>query len=123
MASRARSIAVERRGLLLALAISLGIGLVTLRTLTNNGYLLQVDIVFGPHPAPLTWDFSTPVQLMLAGLVRLLGGDLAGKVYALATLSFCAFGPMFLFRKAAWYAQGAAPLKEGQAALGTLGSA
>lgn len=110
MATRARRIAVERRGLLVALAVSLGISLVTLRTLWNNGYLLQVDVVFGPHAAPLTWDFSTPVQLVLAGLTAVGGGDLAGKAYALATLFFCAFAPMFLFRRAPWYAQVAAGL-------------
>ena len=93
-----------------AVAVSLALALLLLRSLGAAGYLLQVDIVFGPHPAPLTLDFSTPEQLLLIGLVDGLGGALAGKVFALLTVFLCAFCPMVLFRREPWPAQAAAGL-------------
>jgi hypothetical protein len=40
--------------------------------------------------------------------VRTLGGDLAGKLFAVGTLFLAGFSPMVLFRRAPWYAQGTA---------------
>jgi hypothetical protein len=92
------------------LLIGVALSVLSLRTIARPGYLIQVDIVFGPHPAPLTYDFSTPVQLLLRGLILVFGGSLAGKLFAAATIAWCAFAPMLLFRRASWYVQAAAGL-------------
>jgi hypothetical protein len=91
-----------------SVVLPLGLSLLCLRSIFHPGYLVQLDIVFGPRPAPLTHGVTAPVSALQAATVRVLGGDVAGKLYAVATLFLAGFGPMVVFRRAAWYAQGAA---------------
>lgn len=93
-----------------AVAVPLAISLACGRSLFRDGYLLQVDIVFGPRAAPVSRGFGAPVALLQAGSVEILGGALTGKLFALGTLFLAAFAPMILFRRAPWYAQSAAGL-------------
>ena len=70
--------------------------------------LLQVDIVFGPRPGPVTQGVSAPASALQWAAVHVLGGELTGKVYAVGTLFLAGFAPMVLFRRAHWYTQTAA---------------
>jgi hypothetical protein len=88
--------------------LPLGLSLLCLRSIFHTGYLLQVDIVFGPRPGPIASGVSAPVSALEVAAVHLLGGDIAGKVYAVGTLFLAGFAPMVLFRRAPWYAQCAA---------------
>ena len=72
-----------------------------LHPLVRPGYLLQVDAVFGPR-APLSLGgFGAPLQL----LTHLLGGALAGRLFAAGALYLCGFGPMVLLRRRTWISQ------------------
>jgi hypothetical protein len=86
-------------------AVPLAVGLVCLRSLFHGGYLLQLDVVFGPRPAPLTVGFGTPVTLLQTAGVEIVGGALTGRLYALGTLFFAGFAPMVLLRREPWFAQ------------------
>jgi hypothetical protein len=88
-----------------SVVIPLGLGLICLRSLVHVGYLLQLDVVFGPRPAPLTLGFGTPVALLQNAGVELLGGALTGRLYALATVFLAGFAPMVLLRRQPWFAQ------------------
>ena len=105
---RAWSISAEQAAWLRSVVLPLGLSLLCLRSIFHPGYLLQIDIVFGPRPAPLAHGITAPASALEAAAVRALGGDLAGKVFAVGALFLAGFGPMVLFRRAAWYAQGAA---------------
>jgi hypothetical protein len=74
----------------------------------RDGYLLQLDIGFGPRAWHVGWGFSAPVEALESALVHSVGGELAGKVFAVGSLFAVGFGPMFLFRRSIWYAQCAA---------------
>jgi hypothetical protein len=89
-------------------ALPLALSLICLRSLVREGYLLQVDIVFGPRPAPVLAGFGAPVTWLQATAVDVLGGDATGKLYALGALFLAGLAPMVLFRRAPWYAQCAA---------------
>ena len=89
-------------------ALPLALSLVCLRSLVDGGYVVQLDTVFGPRTPPVQAGFGLPVSALQAAAVELLGGELAGRLYAVATLAFAGFAPMVLFRRAPWYAQGAA---------------
>ncbi|HYZ93904.1 MAG TPA: hypothetical protein VFA34_16145 [Actinomycetota bacterium] len=78
---------------------------VCLRSFTRGGYLLQVDIVFGPRPGPVTPGLGAPVSALQSLAVDLLGGDVAGRIYAAGVLFLAGFAPMVLLRHARWYAQ------------------
>jgi hypothetical protein len=91
-----------------SVVLPLGLSLICLRSIFHAGYLMQVDIVFGPRPAPVAHGITAPVSALQATVVRALGGEIAGKAYAVGTLFLAGFGPMVLFRRAPWYAQGAA---------------
>ncbi|MGH3065102.1 MAG: hypothetical protein ACRDOF_02270 [Gaiellaceae bacterium] len=84
------------------------LSLICLRSLFRDGYLLQVDIVFGPRPGPVLPGLGAPVSAMQAAAVDLLGGEATGKIYAVGALFLAGFAPMILFRRAPWYAQCAA---------------
>ena len=96
-----------------SVAFPLALAFVCLRSLRHDGYLLQVDAVFGPRPGPIDGGFGAPIALLQAGAVELFGGDVTGRLYAAATLFFAGFAPMVLLRGAPWY---------GQAAAGMLGA-
>jgi hypothetical protein len=92
----------------LAVAVPLALALVCLRSFTDGGYLLQVDIVFGPRPGSVPSGFGAPVAFLQAAGVELFGGELVGRVYAAGALFLAGFGPMVLLRRAPWYARSAA---------------
>lgn len=96
--------------LLRSVVLPLVLSLICLRSLFREGYLLQVDIVFGPRPGPVLPGFGAPVTWLQAAAVEVLGGEAAGKVYAVGALFLAGFAPMILFRRAPWYAQCAAGL-------------
>jgi hypothetical protein len=85
--------------------LPLAIALVCLRSLARAGYLLQVDIVFGPRPGPIPAGFGAPVALLQTAAVDLFGGEAAGRLYALGVLFLAGFAPMVLLRRAPWYAR------------------
>jgi hypothetical protein len=78
---------------------------VCLRSFARAGYLLQVDIVFGPRPGPVPAGFAAPVAALQSLAVDVLGGDVAGRIYAAGVLFLAGFAPMVLLRRACWYAQ------------------
>ena len=92
----------------LAVAVPLVLAAVCLRSFARSGYLLQVDIVFGPRPGPVTAGFGAPVALLQGAAGGLLGGELAGRLYAGGVLFLAGFAPMVLLRRARWYAQSVA---------------
>jgi hypothetical protein len=94
--------------LLRSVVLPLALALLCLRSLWRDGYLLQVDIVFGPRPGPVLSGFAAPVTGIQAVAVDVLGGEATGKLYAVGALFLAGFAPMFLFRRAPWYAQCAA---------------
>jgi hypothetical protein len=91
-----------------SLAIPLALSILCLRSLVRDGYLVQLDAVFGPEPPPIRLGFGLPVSALQAGAVDLIGGGLTGRLYAILTLAFAGFAPMVLFRLAPWPAQCAA---------------
>jgi hypothetical protein len=95
-------------GWALAVALPLALALVCLRSFDRGGYLLQVDIVFGPRPAPVFSGFGAPVALLQAAGVELLGGEIAGRLYAVGALFLAGFAPLVLLRRAPWYGRCAA---------------
>jgi hypothetical protein len=94
--------------LLRSVVLPLVLSLICLRSLFRDGYLLQVDIVFGPRPGPVLSGFGAPVTALQAAAVDVLGGEATGKIYAVGALFLAGFAPMILFRRAPWYAQCAA---------------
>ena len=92
-------------GWALAGALPLAISLVCLRSFVDDGYLLQVDIVFGPRPGPVPAGLGAPVALLQAAGVELLGGEITGRLYAAGALFLAGFAPMVLLRRAPWYAR------------------
>jgi hypothetical protein len=91
--------------LLRSVVLPLVLALICLRSLFRDGYLLQVDIVFGPRPGPVLPGLGAPVNALQAAAVDVLGGEATGKIYAVGALFLAGFAPMFLFRRAPWYAQ------------------
>src|SRR5438067_3436810 len=100
--------AAPRPAWLRSVVLPLGLSLLCLRSIFHSGYLLQVDIVFGPRPGAVASGISAPLSALEVAAVRVLGGEMAGNVYAVATLFLAGFAPMVLFRRASWYAQCAA---------------
>jgi hypothetical protein len=95
-----------RRGAWLrSILLPLALALVSLRSVFHTGYLLQVDAVFGPRPQPISTGLSAPVSWLQATAVDVVGGDATGKAWAVGALFLGGFAPMFLFRRASWYAQ------------------
>ena len=94
--------------LLRSVVVPLVLSLICLRSLFRDGYLLQVDIVFGPRPGPVLPGLGAPVSALQAAAVDVLGGEATGKIYAVGALFLAGFAPMILFRRAPWYAQCAA---------------
>jgi hypothetical protein len=92
----------------LTVALPLVLAAVCLRSFARSGYLLQVDIVFGPRPGPVAAGLGAPVALLQSAAVELLGGDIAGRLYAAAVLFLAGFAPMVLLRRARWYARSVA---------------
>jgi hypothetical protein len=100
----------QRAGLLRAVVLPLALALLCARSVFRDGYLLQVDVVFGPRPGPVLPGFGAPVSWLQAAAVEVLGGQVAGELYAVGALFLAGFAPMLLFRRAPWYAQSAAGL-------------
>jgi len=101
----------SRRGALLrSVVLPLGLSLLCLRSVVRDGYLLQVDVVFGPMPVPVVPGFGAPVTWLQATAVDIFGGEATGELYAVGTLFLAGFAPMALFLRAPWYAQCAAGL-------------
>jgi hypothetical protein len=48
--------------------------------------------------------FGAPVSFLQAAAVDVLGGDVAGRLYAAGVLFLAGFAPMVLLRRTAWYA-------------------
>jgi hypothetical protein len=94
--------------LLRSVVLPLALALICLRSLFRDGYLLQVDIVFGPRPGPVLAGFGAPVTALQAAAVEVLGGEVTGKIYAVGALFIAGFAPMTLLRRAPWFAQCAA---------------
>jgi hypothetical protein len=94
-----------RWALLRSVVLPLLLALICLRSLFHDGYLLQVDIVFGPRPGPVLPGFGAPVSALQAAAVDVLGGEATGKIYAVGALFLAGFAPMILFRPAHWYSQ------------------
>jgi hypothetical protein len=92
-------------GWLRSVVIPLALSLLCLRSVFRDGYLLQVDIGFGPRAWPIGWEISAPVAALEWAAVHTVGGQAAGKIYAVGALFLAGFGPMVLFRHAVWYAQ------------------
>src|SRR5262245_9792417 len=80
-----------------SVVLPLLLSLICLRSLFRDGYLLQVDIVFGPRPAPVLPGFGAPVSGLQAAAVDVLGGEATGKIYAVCALFLAGFAPMILF--------------------------
>jgi hypothetical protein len=93
---------MARRGRpLLAAAIALGSAALCLRTLLGtSGYILQVDIGFGPQAPRLRPDTHLAIDAVQSGLTQLLGGAITGRIYLVVALAVCSLGPMVLLRKA-----------------------
>ena len=91
--------------LLRSVVLPLVVSLICLRSLFRDGYLLQVDIVFGPRAGPVLPGFGAPVSGLQAAAVDVLGGEATGKLYAVGALFLAGCAPMILFRRAPWYAQ------------------
>ena len=83
-----------------SVGIPLALALVCLRSLFQDGYLLQVDAVFGPRAAPIGSGFGAPVGLLQAAGVELLGGAWTGRLWAVGSLFLAGFAPMVLLRRA-----------------------
>ena len=94
---------VRRWGLTVVLAVALAAAV--LHSLWAPGYLLLVDAVFGPLPAPVRADFSAPVGLVQAGATLVAGGEWGGRLVFLGSLTLCLVAPMVLLRAAPWYAR------------------
>jgi hypothetical protein len=94
----------------LSVVVPLVLAAVSLRSLFQDGYLLQVDAVFGPRAAPVGRGFGAPVGLLQAAGVELLGGAWSGRLWAFGTLFLAGFAPMVLLRRSRWFAQMAAGL-------------
>jgi hypothetical protein len=94
----------------LSVVVPLVLAAVSLRSLFQDGYLLQVDAVFGPRAAPVGRGFGAPVGLLQAAGVELLGGAWSGRLWAFGTLFLAGFAPMVLLRRSRWFAQTAAGL-------------
>lgn len=93
-----------------ALALSASVSALCLRSLTADGYLLQLDATYGPvAPAP-SWGFMAPVTLLQDAAAWVIGTANTGRLYVALALFLCAFTPMYLLRDKRWYAQGAAGL-------------
>src|ERR687897_744948 len=86
--------------LLRSVVVPLVLSLICLRSLFREGYLLQVDIVFGPRPGPVLAGFGAPVTWLQAVGVEVLGGEATGKIHAVGALLLAGFAPMVLFRRA-----------------------
>lgn len=63
------------------------------------GYMVQLDIAFGPHAPTPVWGFGLPVQWLIAVADHLVG-HLAGSLYGLAIVLLCALAPAVALRKA-----------------------
>ena len=61
--------------------------------------------MFGPRPGPVPAGLGAPVGLLQAAAVELLGGEVAGRLYAAGALFLAGFAPMVLLRRARWYAR------------------
>ena len=88
-----------------SVALPLTLALLCLRSLADDGYLLQLDAVFGPKAPPLESGFSAPVWALQYVATELVGGELTGRLYAVGALFLAGFAPMALLRRAPWYAQ------------------
>lgn len=88
-----------------AAAVSLVLAAACLRTITGDGYVMQVDRVSGPLPPPIRWSFALPVDLVDRATTLLVGGAWSGRLFVLASLLVCALAPMVLFRDAPWTAR------------------
>jgi len=86
------------------------VALVTLHALAGPGYLVQVDIAFGPTMPPLHWTFFTPVSLLLHLSQWAIGGGATGSLYVISALAAPGFGAMVLLRDKRGYTQSACGL-------------
>jgi hypothetical protein len=101
----------DANGWIVAIVLPACLAAACLQTLLSTaGYVLQVDAVFGPRPAPLTLSFGAPVALVLQALQTVGGGEWTGKLVLLGVLFLCGFGPMLLLRDRPWWARCAAAL-------------
>jgi len=87
-----------------AVALPAGLSLLVLRAVLGPGYLLQVDAVFGPRLQPLTWSFSSPLQVAVA-VLHAVAGSATGAICFLAALFLAGLGPMVLARGRPWWVQ------------------
>jgi hypothetical protein len=91
-----------------SVAVPLAISLLCLRSVFHDGYLLLLDINFGPRAWPIGWGLQAPVEALEWIGVHTVGGTTTGEAFAVGALFLAGFGPMVLFRHATWYAQCAA---------------
>lgn len=88
-----------------SIAVGLGLAALCLRALVHDGYIVQVDAVFGPRAGPILSGFGAPVSLLQNVAVHVVGGEATGKIAFFAAIFLAAFAPMVVLRRAPWYAQ------------------
>ncbi|HZS13196.1 MAG TPA: hypothetical protein VFC09_01230 [Candidatus Dormibacteraeota bacterium] len=78
---------------------------VQLRGMGGGGYVLLPDAVFGPRPAPVPWNLTTPVAAVVHLASSWFGGAATGRAVVALALVLAGVGPMVLLRALPWWAQ------------------
>src|SRR5207302_10127852 len=96
----------QHRAVLRAAVLPLAVTAITLRSLTQPGYLVQIDSAYGLRSVPGEWSFYSPVHLLTVLGQTLVGGATSGRIYVALALFLCGFSAMVLLRDQPWWAQG-----------------
>jgi len=89
----------------LAAGLPLVVTAVTLRSLVEPGYLVQIDTAYGLRTVPGDWSFYAPVRLLTELGQITIGGALTGRIVVAVALFLCGFSAMILLRGQPWWAQ------------------
>jgi hypothetical protein len=100
----------RRRAVFLAVGLPLAVTAITLRSLAQPGFLVQIDTAFGLRTVPGDWSFYAPVRLLTELGQITIGGALTGRIVVSAALFMCGFSAMILLRDQPWWAQAPAGL-------------
>jgi hypothetical protein len=95
--SRAARRRIGSWAILLAAAVLFGV--IAGHGVFGSGYILQIDMTWGPHAPPVQSGFFLPIELVQHAAVSAFGGATVGKAYVLGVLTLCAFAPMVALRK------------------------
>jgi len=93
-----------------ALVLPAAVTAVQMRGMGSGGYVLLPDVVFGPRPAPVPWNLTTPVAAALHAASSWFGGAAAGRAVVALALLLAGIAPMVLLRRLPWWAQAAGGL-------------